>query len=310
MAVMPVKGRENVFDVVVWTRENPDSPRRRVTYRIEGKRKADKLERDLLHRRDRGLPVDKPKTLSEFSTAYLASRRHEVTNQTLHGYQAIAGRYIAPRIGAKRLPDVTVTVVRRLYSDLTDAGLSPRTVAAVHRVLSMTLKAACIDGLIPRNPCQVARPPKPVDFDKPRERGLEPDVARQLIHDLEGTPVYVPAAIALLAGLRRGELLALKWEDVDLEAAELHVRAALEQVGKVTTRRQPKSARSSRTVPVSPRAVAILRAHRRDQDATRLRSGVFWRDEGYAFPSDRVTQTQYGGRLWTPAPSLRLGARP
>lgn len=300
MAVIPVKGRDEVFDVVVWTRPSDDAPRRRVTYRIEGKTAAKKRERELLTRRDDGLPLDKPEILADFLDTYLKSRRHEVTPLTLAGYKAIATRYIRPTIGRRRLPDVTVTVVRKFYSDLTERGLSPRTVAGVHRVLSMALKAAMIDGLIPRNPCQVARPQKIVDFDKPAERGLEPDAARKLLKALEGTPVYAPAALALLTGLRRGEMLALKWEDVDLPAGELHVCAALQQVGSVVTRQQPKTERSTRTVPLSLQAIVVLRRHRVEQDALRLKWGVFWHDEGYVFPSPRVTQSQDGGRVWTP----------
>lgn len=300
MSVTPVKGREGVFDVVVWTLATPESPRRRITYRVEGKRKADKLERDLLHRRDEGLPIDKPQNLGEYLDAYFASRRHEVTPLTLAGYQVIVKRYIKPAIGKRRLPEVTVTVVRKFYADLTERGLAPRTVAGVHRVLSMGLKAAMIDGLIPRNPCQVARPPKVVDFDKPAERGLEPKAAKDLLSALQGTPVYAPAALALLTGLRRGEVLALRWDEVDLTGGELHVRAALEQVGKTVTRKQPKSERSTRTVPLSLQAIAVLRRHRAEQDALRLKWGVFWQDEGYVFPATRVTQSQNGGRIWTP----------
>lgn len=301
MAVIPVKGRENVYDVVVYTRATDDAPRKRITNRIEGKRLADKLERDLLHRRDEGLPIDKPQTLTAFMDAYIDSRANEVTGQTLAGYRAIADRYISPAIGRRRLPEITVTAVRKFYSELTARGLAPRSVSAIHRVLSMTLKAAMIDGLIPRNPCQVARPPKQTDYDKPPERGLEPEAATELLKALDGTPVYAPAALALLTGLRRGEILALKWEDVDLASGELHVRAALEQVGSTVTRRQPKSERSARTVPLSLQAVAVLRRHRAEQDALRLKWGVFWVDEGFVFPSTRVTQSQNGGRVWTPA---------
>jgi len=300
MAVIPVKGRDKVFDVVVWTRATDDEPRRRITYRVEGKTAARRKERDLLSRRDEGLPLDKPVRLIDFLDTYLDSRRHEVTALTLAGYKAIAKRYIAPSIGKRRLPDVSVTVVRKFYSDLTERGLAPRTVAGVHRVLSMSLKAAMVDGLIPRNPCQVARPQKITDFDKPAERGLEPDEARKLLKALEGTPVYAPAALALLTGLRRGEMLALKWEDVDLPAGELHVCAALQQVGSVVTRQQPKTERSTRTVPLSLQAITVLRRHRAEQDAQRLKWGVFWHDEGYVFPSPRVTQSQDGGRVWTP----------
>ena len=302
MAVIPVKDREGVFDVIVWTRETDDAPRRRITHRVEGKRKADKLERDLLHRRDAGLPITKAQTLTDFMTAYLESRRHEVTGQTLAGYKEIATRYIAPTIGKRRLPEVTVTAVRKFYSDLTERGLSPRTVAAIHRVLSMGLKAAMIDGLIPRNPCQVARPPKAVDFEKPAERGLEPEDAKKLLQAIKGTPVYAPAALALLTGLRRGEVLAFKWEDVDMAVGELHVRAALEQVGSQVTRRQPKSERSTRTVPLSLGALAVLSRHRIEQDALRLKYTAkgMWVDEGYVFPSTRVSQSENGGRVWTP----------
>jgi integrase len=307
MAVIPVKGRDEVFDVVVWTKPTDEAPRRRVTYRVAGLTKARKRERDLLHRRDEGLPLDKPQTLGEFIDEYLDSRRHEVRSLTLAGYKAIVARYIAPTIGKRKLTDVKVTTVRKFYSDLTDRGLAPRTVAGVHRVLSMSLKAAMVDGLIPRNPCQVARPQKVDDSQKPAERGLQPDEAKKLLEALQGTPVYAPAALALLTGLRRGEMLALKWEDVDVKwddrdasTGDLHVRAGLEQVGSVVTRQAPKTKRSTRTVPLSPAAIAILRRHRTEQAALRLKWGVFWHDEGYVFPSPRVTQSQDGGRVWTP----------
>jgi len=309
MSVTPVKDRENVFDVVVWTLPTDDEPRRRrITYRIEGKTAARRKERELLGRRDEGLPLDKPQRLIDFLDDYLDSRRHEVTALTLAGYKAIAKRYIRPTIGKRRLREVTVTTVRKFYSDLTERGLSPRTVAGVHRVLSMALKAAMVDGLIPRNPCQVARPQKIDDFDKPAERGLQPDVAKKLLKALEGTPVYAPAALALLTGVRRGEMLALKWDDVavkwddrDATTGDLHVRAGLEQVGSVVTRQAPKTARSTRTVPLSPAAITVLRRHRAEQAALRLKWGSkFWVDEDYVFPSPRVTQSQDGGRVWTP----------
>ena len=67
------------------------------------------------------------------------------------------------------------------------------------------------------------------------------------------------SALALLTALRRGEVLALKWEDADLDGGELHVRFALEQVRSTVTRKEPKSERSTRTVPLSPQAIAILR---------------------------------------------------
>jgi integrase len=301
MAVTPVKGRENVFDVVVWTQETDDAPRRRITRRVEGKRNADRLERDLLHDRDAGKLIDRPLTFGAYATAYLDSRRHEVTAKTLQTYRDMVKWYIAPAMGKRALTAVSVTTARKLYGDLSGRGLSAGTVTGVHRVLSMILAAAVEDQLIRRNPCRTARPKKPSgDQTVSGERGLDPGDCKRLLADLEGTPVYAPTALAALTGLRRGEVLALKWEDVDLDAGEFHVVAALEQTRGAVTRQGPKTQRSRRAIPLTPAAVVLLRRHKAAQDALRLRCGVFWHDEGYVFPSDRVTASQDGGRMWTP----------
>lgn len=300
MAVTPVKDREGFFDVVVRTRASEDAPSRRITRRVEGKRNAEKVERALLRDRDQGKPIEKPLTLGDYATAYLDSRQHEVSAKTLETYRNMVKWYIAPSIGSRSLSAISVTTVRKLYGDLTARGLSAGTLTGIHRVLSMILRAAFEDDLIRRNPCHRARPPKAEPTGPNAERGLEPDVCKRLLSGLEGTPVHAPSVLAVLTGLRRGEVLALKWEDVDVDGGELHVNAALEQTRTAVTRQQPKTKRSRRTVPLSPAATALLRRHRAAQDALRLRWGVFWTDEGYVFPAEKVTQSENGGRLWTP----------
>lgn len=298
MAVTPVRNREGVFDVVVWTIDTPDAPRRRVTRRVEGQRNAEKVERDLLHDRDQGKSLDAVPTLATFASTYFDSRKHEVSAKTMFGYRTTFERYVVPALGRRRLTAVSRTAVAKLYADLFERGLSLGTVRAVHRVLSMVMQAAFEDDLVRRNPCHKAKLRS--GSVEPNERGLEPDACRRLLAEIEGTPVYAPAALAALTGLRRGEVLALLWEDVDLAGAELHVSAALEQVRGAVRRQQPKTPRSRRVVPLSPGAVSILRRHKAAQDALRLRWGVFWSDLGFVFPADSVTQSRDGGRLWTP----------
>jgi len=304
LSITPVKGREGYYDVRVYERvEAPGEKPCPVCRRVKGKRNAESLERDLLKARDGGGKIGGVPTLAAYIDRYLTSRRREVTAQTLHGYRAVAARYIVPDIGRLPLPAIDPGTVRDFYARLSDKGLAPASVAHVHRVLSMTLKSAMVEGrYITRNPCQVARPPKD-DHQGTRdeERGLQQDEAQRLLCELDGSDVYKAAALGLATGLRRSEMLALKWEDVDVKGRELHVTAALEQVGKTVTRRDPKSKRSRRSVPFGDNLAALLTSHRKQQNAARLASPFFWTDEGYVFPSVRITQSQDGGRVWTPS---------
>ena len=99
MAVIPVKDRDQVFDVVVWTKPRAGEKRKRISKRVQGKRAADKVERDLLGRRDKDLPITGASTVREFFDAYLAGRKGEVSRQTHHGYVSTAKCYIYPELG-------------------------------------------------------------------------------------------------------------------------------------------------------------------------------------------------------------------
>jgi integrase len=95
--------------------------------------------------------------------------------------------------------------------------------------------------------------------------------------------LYAVWAVALAAGLRKGEALALRWQDVDLEAGTLRVSQTVQRVAGKLVFSEPKTARSRRTVPLSPVAVTALRAHRAMQATERLRAGTLWHDSGLVF---------------------------
>jgi integrase len=312
--------------VVVYDRvSEPGARPKKVQRIVRGQRAAERLERDLLRDRDRGSLVARAQTLAEYADRYLASRKAEVSAQTLSGYQAVVERYIKPYpIGGLRLDAVDRTAVATFYAEVLERGarrrgvaIEPATARGIHRVLSMILARACDDGLVHRNACALAKPPKDDRVQEASEPGIDPETARRFVVLCQGTPVHAVAAVALGTGLRRSELLALRWSDVDLEAAELEVNGKIEQVDGQALRKAPKTKRSRRTVPFGPAAADVLRRQRVMLAEKQLKYQAqvaevngertpLWVDEPWVFPSTRVSAAQDGtllpaGRLWTPS---------
>lgn len=318
MSVTEIPDRPGWFLVVVYDRVTEKGKRPAKVQRIvKGQRAAETVERDLKTERDKGSLVARAQTLGEYADRYIASRRAEVSAQTLAGYRQHVDRYIKPYpIGALRIEDVNVTAVATFYADLLEKGARRRgvpiqraTVVSVHRTLSMILKRATVERLLHSNPCLEAKPPhddRSLEGDD--EPGVDPETARLFLEAAQGTPMHAVASVALGTGLRRSELIALRWDDVDFAGAELDVNGKIEQVGAKVERRAPKTKRSRRKVPFGPAVAAILKRQRGVLAEHRLKyvKDGLWADEPWVFPSLRVSTAKGGallpaGRLWTPS---------
>jgi integrase len=291
--------RPGVWDVQVYGRKRPDGTRERFTRRVHGGiRTAQKVETDLKSARDQGRPIGPTPKISEYAAEWLESRRPDIEPQTHHNYRRAIACYITPHVGDLKLAKLTPGHVRRLYQTLDGLNLSGTTRRYVHRVLSMIMRQAVQDRLVSLSPCEAVKPPKE---SRQEPRALPPEEVRELLRHLEGTPIQLPAIIAYDTGLRRGELLALTWEDVDFKAGVLDVHHAVEQVGDSVRIKQPKSERSRRKVKLSDPAAAALKAHHAEQKEMRVRYANLWRDQGLVFPSVHYHDPEHTmGRIWTP----------
>jgi len=149
-------------------------------------------------------------------------------------------------------------------------GLSPRTVRHMHRVLRQALQQGVIWGILARNPAAAVRPPK---VERGTLQTYDVGQTADLLETLRGTHMFMPAALAALCGLRRGEIAALRWRDVDLDRAELAITQSMEQTKTGIRYKETKSGRA-RTVALSETMVEELRAHRLAQAQELLRCGV------------------------------------
>ena len=205
---------------------------------------------------DRGLIFDADNLhVSEYLDRWLSDSVDTVKTTTHERYEQIVRLHIKPAPGRLKLKAVTPAHVRGLYREKLRAGSSPRTVRYVHVTLHKALKQAVMDQLIPRNATEAVRPPQ---LSKEEIRPLTPEQAKTLLKTAGevGDRLEALYVLAVNTGLRQGELLGLKWDDVDLEErTTLQVRRTLSVTkdgpsSRPQRRRAPAAASGSRRGPL------------------------------------------------------------
>ena len=235
-------------------------------------------------------------TLGDYLYRWLNdSVRDTVRQRTWERYEQMVRVHIKPTLGRTKLKTLNSAQVRGLYREKLDVGLAPRTVGYVHTTLNKALKDALADGLIPRNSASTVKPPK---VAKKEITPLSPEQASTFLEAARGDRFEVLYIVAITAGLREGELLRLKWQDVDLEARTLSVRRTLSEARSGRFFESPKNGKG-RSINLTTRATDALKRHKGAQNEERLRLGTLWRDNDLVFPS----------RIGTPMNARNLTAR-
>lgn len=236
--------------------------------------------------RDGGLVFDAASlTVGEYLERWLPdSVKGTVRTSTFEVYGYMVHPHIVPGLGRLKLKDLTPAHVRAFYRDRLDAGLSPATVHKMHVVLHKALDGAVSDSLIPRNAAKGVKVPQA--GARKEIRPLSPDQARTLLDAAGGDRLEALYVLAVATGLRQGELLALRWEDVELEDAVLRVLQTLTRTRGKVALGPPKTNRSRRSVGLTETAVIALKAHLSRQLEEMERMGSLYRPGGLVFANE------------------------
>jgi integrase len=228
-----------------------------------------------------GLPMGRERlNLRRYLLDWLGAVRPSLRPRTWQRYEECVRLHVLPALGDIPLVRLSPAHLQSLYAQKLQEGPSPASVRHVHAVLRRSLGQAEAWGLLPRNVARLVRPP--------RREGREMAILTQeevlrLLEAAQGDRLAALYTLALATGMRQGELLALRWRDVDLERGVLQVRATLQRTREGFVFAEPKTARSRCQVTLAPGAVEALRRHRRAQLEERLRAGELWEDHDLVF---------------------------
>lgn len=256
--------------------------RKTATTTIRGTRKeADKELRRLLRAVDTGDHVNPTRiTVGDWLATWLTSVREEVAPGTHGFYAQIVDRFLTPALGNSPIAKLAPSQIQECYSALAQGGrrdgrpggLSPQTRRHVHRVLSAAMSRAVEQQLIARNPCDVFRK-RLVRVERREMSVLSAGESARLLDAIRFHRVYWPVLIALATGARRGEILAMRWRNVDLDAGLIRIERSVEHTKDGLRFKTPKSGKS-RAVILPALAIDELRRLKREQAEELLRLGV------------------------------------
>lgn len=259
-----------------WVAELPQvrGKRKRIYARTRDEA-ARKLRRALADR-DRGLAdADDRIKVGDFLTRWLEEdARPSIRPATYRSYERLVRLHLVPELGKVRLARLRPDDVQAMMNRKLAAGQSPGNVAKMRVVLRRALHVAMRWELVNRNVAALTAPPK---VERYQARPFTQAEVRAFLRATSEDSLAALYVLAVTTGLRRGELLGLRWQDVDLEAGTVHIRYQLQRVNRELVLVQPKTGSSRRTAGLPEVAVAALRSHRAQQLQNRLLLGDTWR---------------------------------
>jgi integrase len=223
-------------------------------------------------------------TLGEYLEEWLRKARPFLRPKTSGQYSQVVHQYISPLLGSYALDELGPWDIQELYGRLLDQGHGIFTLRITHAVLHRALRQAVRWGFLDRNPSDAVDKPK---LPRREMKTLTADQVRRLLAAVEGTRFEALYYLAVTTGLRQGELLGLKWSDVDWEVPCLKVQRQLQRItGQGLNFAEPKTKAGRRVVDLGPCAVEKMKEHwqRRAREAEESGQGR-WRDNNLVFPS-------------------------
>jgi integrase len=295
------------WSIILDLGRDPSGKRRQKWHAVKGtKQDAQRELAKILHQMNTGAYVE-PTTLTvaDYLNKWLQDyAKVNVSGKTYERYEGIVKHHLIPALGQHQLSRLAPLHVQAYYSQaLTEgrkdkrkdmqggAGLSAQSVLHHHRVLHKALALAVRWQLLGRNPADAVEPPRP----EVREMSaLDEDQSAALIDAAVGTRLHIPVLLALTTGMRRGEILALAWPDVDLRTGRLYVHRALEETREGVRIKDTKTRRGRRRISLPNLMVAALTQHREQQDGRRELLGPAYQNTGL------VCSTE-DGSIWKPS---------
>lgn len=257
---------------------------RRLSYYGKTKGEVQKKVEEAKSRFNKNLPVivNAP-TMEAFLTDWLAGVKERVRPATYRSYEQIIRNHITPSLGKTRVDRLTP---QQVYAFLTQKHLQGLSAEHLHRVLRAALNNAVRFDLAARNVASLVTAPR----KQKKEMGyLNNADANTFLETAKGHRLEALFTVGIACGLRLGEVIGLKWKDIDLDAGVLKVEGQLQRVEGKLTIVSPKTAKARRTLTLPAFVIQSLRAHRAQQAQERLYNADRWQDNGFVFCSSHGT---------------------
>ena len=258
--------------------------RGRKSFYGDTRREVQERLTQVLRDQQQGLPVaTERQTVGQFLQNWLIeSVKPAVRPMSYIRYEQLVRIHLSPALGKIPLQKLAPQHVQALLNQKLAEGLSPRTVQYVRATLRFALNQALRWGLVARNAAALVDSPQ---VKRPEIGILDVDQARKLLESVKGHRLEALYSVALALGLRQGEALALRWQDVNFENQTLRVTAALQRIDGRLQFVEPKTSQSRRTINLPAVIVTALREHRIRQLEEKLFAGSRWQESGLLFTS-------------------------
>lgn len=224
------------------------------------RKESQKILREHNRKMDAGTAVVPNKTsLAEYAKDFIAYKALSLSETTIYGYNNILKNHLAPYFGKKNLQDIATKDIHDYVTAKAKTGISLQSIKKHIALLYSILESAYRSRIINENPIDRMERVKASSSKMTFMNAIE---VAELCSSLSGNQLELPVKLAAYLGLRRGEVLGLKWEHIDFENAILHIDNTRTQAGTTTIEKPPKTVRSIRQLHISPELIQLLNEHK------------------------------------------------